>query len=48
MIGKGKVKTNAPRLAEEIVDDMAKAVFMAMRMRELLEPLFLINYINLE
>ena len=29
IIGKGKIKTNMPRPAEEIADDMAKAVFMA-------------------
>ncbi len=29
IIGRGKVKTNAPRPAEEIFDDIAKAVFMA-------------------
>ncbi|MBR4072435.1 MAG: ROK family protein [Clostridia bacterium] len=29
IIGTGSVKTNAPRPAEEIADDMAKAVFMA-------------------
>lgn len=29
VLGRGKVKTNAPRPAEEIFDDIAKAVFMA-------------------
>lgn len=29
IIGRGKVKTNAPRPAEEIFDDIAKAVFLA-------------------
>lgn len=29
IIGKGKLKTNMPRPAEQIVDDMAKTVFMA-------------------
>lgn len=29
IIGKGKVKTNAPRPAEEIFDDIAKAIFLA-------------------
>ena len=31
IIGVGKVKTNAPRPAEDIVDDMAKAVEMALK-----------------
>ncbi len=29
IIGRGKVKTNAPRPAEEIFDDIAKAIYMA-------------------
>ena len=29
IIGRGKVKTNAPRPAEEIFDDIAKAIFLA-------------------
>jgi len=31
IIGEGKVKTNAPRPAEEICDDIAKAVMMAVK-----------------
>ena len=31
IVGKGKMKTNMPRPAEAIADDMAKAVFMAIK-----------------